>query len=63
MTPDDRRTGLGALIAALILSVASLAFVLWIVAVSRGGHTLYATTTFDAPEAGTDIASQTRSAP
>jgi len=61
MTPDDHRTGLGALIAALILSVASL--VLWIVAVSRGRHTLYATTSFDAPEAGTDIGSQTRTAP
>jgi hypothetical protein len=63
MSPDDRRSGQGALIAALILSVASLAFVLWIVAVSREGHGLFAVTSADAPETAADIASRIRASP
>ena len=61
MTPDDGGSGLGALIAALILSVASLALVLWFVAVSRGSHADFAATTSDVPEADADTASPTRS--
>jgi hypothetical protein len=61
MTPNDPRSGLGALIGAFVLCVASLAFVLWIAVVSGGGHGLFADTFSDVPEAGAEIAGQTRS--
>ena len=63
VTADNRRSGLGALIGAFVLCVASLALVLWILAMSWGGHALFADTSSDASEAGVDIASRTRSAP
>jgi hypothetical protein len=63
MTFDNRRSGLGALIGAFILSVVSLALVLWIVVGSWGGHALFADTASNTSEAGADIASQTSPAP
>jgi hypothetical protein len=63
MTPDDDPSGRGELIAALILSVACLALVLWITAVSSGDKTLYAATSGDLPDAPAAVASQTRAPP
>jgi hypothetical protein len=59
--PNNSRSGLGELLGAFVLCVASLAFVLWIVAVAGGSRTLFAATSSD--QAAADIAERTRAQP
>jgi hypothetical protein len=63
MSADDHRSGLGALIEVLILSISALVLALLIDLASGGPRACFADPPFDAPIARADIASATRVAP